>query len=649
MVCEREIPSDSQHDPYPEMSPKVNRLIIVVVVCLAALSPAKSETLPTFEADPPQNHKQLWDGIDVTSEPLDTEVLHAWEEDGVVLQVVRFRVGVFKGQKAMVAAVFGYPKGQTNLPGLVNIHGGGQYADYRAPLTCARRGYAAITIAWAGRISAPEYRVSPREVNLFWQKKTDDPNYRITTDWGPLDAYHAPSKNGRDAFVSIPDGNQEWTFDDRPSPRNNSWFLCTLAARRALTFLQQQPMVDPDRLGVYGHSMGGKLTVLTAGSDQRVKAAAPSCGGISDRYNLNPLHRRTVGDSPSLKNIACPTVFLSPSNDFHGHINDLVTATAELQREWRVTCSPHLNHVDLPAFEVATQLWFDQHLKGSFSWPKTPETKLDLETDKGTPRFVVWPDQTREVLDVEIFYTQQGRLGGDRTARENRIARFWQFAKPTRDGNAWSAELPVFSSALPLWVYANVKYPLDEAIAGAGYYYGDYQSKQFNVSSLIRLVKAQDLKSAGVKGTLQPTTTIEDFRGDWRKDWFNRFANDWAIRTHKVYHPCWFAPQEASLVLEVRSKQANKLVIGIDDFAAEVNVPAGDLWHRVELASSDFKDADNQPLRSWKGIKELRLLQSEHLRSRERGSKERRLVGGAWKGDAPEFRNVRWKPDSGVK
>ena len=53
------------------------------------------------------------------AEPLDVEVLRDWEEDGVVLKVLRYRIGVFKGQKALIAAVYGYPKGGTKLPGLV--------------------------------------------------------------------------------------------------------------------------------------------------------------------------------------------------------------------------------------------------------------------------------------------------------------------------------------------------------------------------------------------------------------------------------------------------------------------------------------------------------------------------------------------------
>ena len=34
-------------------------------------------------------------------------MLKEWEEDGVVLRVVRYRIGIFKGQKAMMAVIWG--------------------------------------------------------------------------------------------------------------------------------------------------------------------------------------------------------------------------------------------------------------------------------------------------------------------------------------------------------------------------------------------------------------------------------------------------------------------------------------------------------------------------------------------------------------
>ena len=65
-------------------------------------------------------------------------------------------------------------------------------------------------------------------------------------------------------------------LDSVPSARNDGYFLRTLAARRALTFLEQQPNINPEKLGAYGFSMGGVITLRLAAIDKRVKAAAPA-------------------------------------------------------------------------------------------------------------------------------------------------------------------------------------------------------------------------------------------------------------------------------------------------------------------------------------------------------------------------------------
>ena len=599
---------------------------------------APAETLPPLQNGvTPQTHAELWADFDPRAEPLDVEVLHEWEEDGVVLQVLRYRVGIFKGEKAMVAAVYGYPKDGKNLPGLVNIHGGGQYADYRACLTNAKRGYATITIAWAGRIHAPDYRVSPAEVKLFWDHQTEDPNYKLTTDWGALDGYHAPSKNGQDAFPSIP--TAEWTLDAVESPRNNSWFLGTLAARRALTFLEQQPQVDGDCLGVYGHSMGGKYTVLTAGSDDRVKAAAPSCGGISDRFNAKELHRNTVGDGPSLSNITCPILFLSPSNDFHGRINDLPPALQDLgTKEWRITSSPHHNHQDTAEYEVASQLWFDQQLKGTFQFPQTPQFAVTLSTKSGVPTANVQVDASKPVLSVDVYYTQQGQIDGAKDDRNNTQNRFWRHVKAIRRGNDWVVEMPLISTDLPLWAYANVSYQLEQPVTSAGYYYGVRTANQFVLSSVLQMASPAQLKTAGVQATLKPSMMIETFEGEWQQEWFN-YRDGWARSTHKVYDPQWQAPAGAKLALQVSSAQANKLVVKVDDYAAELTLTGGSAWEPIELAAGDFKNVDGQALTSFEGIKELCLSPQESLRGK--AGKVLQL-GAPWQGADPVFNDLHW-------
>ncbi len=49
-------------------------------------------------------------------------------------------------------------------------------------------------------------------------------------------------------------------------------------ARRALDYLETRPEVDPARLGMIGHSLGGQETLFTTAADVRIKAAVSSCG-----------------------------------------------------------------------------------------------------------------------------------------------------------------------------------------------------------------------------------------------------------------------------------------------------------------------------------------------------------------------------------
>ena len=620
----------------------ISQLLLLILALISMPAAGEKESFsPLGEQGAPADFDALWAGYDPSAEPLETEVLHEWEEDGVVLRVVRFRIGIFKGKKATLAGVYGFPKGKENLPGLLQVHGGGQYADYKAPLYNAKRGYATLSIAWAGRISAPNYTVDPNGVQRYWAGDPNVPGYKRTTDWGAVDGYHAPRRSKIGEFDSDRPG--PWTLDAVPSPRNSGWFLATVAARRGLTFLQQQPEINGERLGVYGHSMGGKITVMTTAADKRVKAAAPSCGGISHRDSKHPLYRATLGDDTCLKQISCPIIFLSPSNDFHGRIDDLPRSIEEIKSDaWRVTCSPHLNHRDAGEFASTAMLWFDQYLKQTFSTPKTPETTLQLNPGNGVPTLRVTADPALPIQEVEVYYTQQGKAAGEPEDTNNTKHRFWHSAKvhPTNEG--YLANLPLSTIDRPLWVYANVTYKLPEPVAGVGYYYGPYEVNSFTLSSVVHKVEPAKLTDAKCSAALKSSPLIEAFRDNWQKQWFTHSSSGWAMRTNKLNHPLWKAPQGASLVLQARSAEPNKLVIGIDAYAAEIEMVGGQDWQRIELSPNDFKDALGQPMPDWSGARQLRLVPAEHLRGSKDGKRVTRRVGANWKGPDPTFRFIRW-------
>ncbi|MEN8663024.1 MAG: dienelactone hydrolase family protein [Lentimonas sp.] len=612
---------------------------VVLCACLANDSNAASlDSLPALvDETAPASVEALWADYDPRAEPLDIEILKEWEEEGVILQILRFRVGTFKGEKAILAGVYGYPKGAKDLPGLLNIHGGGQYADYRSVLTNAKRGYATITISWAGRISAPDYKVTPDVVKLYWKGQTENPKYRITTDWGALDGYHAPARNRGTAFPSVK--SHPWTIDGVESPRNSGWFLATMGARRALTFLEQQDQVDANRLGVYGHSMGGKLTVLTAGSDSRVKAAVPSCGGISDRGNASALFRATLGDNAYLPNIDCPILFQSPANDFHGRINDIPQSITEIQsKHWRVVAAPHHNHQDTAEFTVSSLLWFDQHLKAEFTFPATPEMHVTLNAN---PAVTVRADASQPIRSVDVYYTQQGQIDGLKDDRDNTVNRFWRHAKAVKQGDYWHAELPLFSTEAPLWVYANVSYQLEDSVTAANYYYNIVTSDTYELSSVPQFFKAEQLSTAGVVASLKPSLMIESFDESWQEAWFSYTPETWARSTHKVYDAQCQAPKDAKLALQVSTVEANKLVVGLDKYAVEVQLQGGSAWEAIELSAVDFKNVDGAALKDFSEIRELSLSPTKTLKG-GRGSSAQVKLGGTWQGADPVFNDLHW-------
>ncbi len=590
---------------------------------------------PLKDGKAPQTFDELWQGYDPRAEPLDVEVLKEWEEDGVIMKVLRYRIGVFNGKKAMMAAIYGYPKGAENLPGLVQIHGGGQFADHRAVLTNAKRGYATISIAWAGRVSAPDYIVNKHDIHLFWDDKTSDPNYRVTTDWGEVDAYHAPCRYKGSDFIRNSPASSAYSLDPVESPRNSGWFLCTIGSRRALTFLEEQPEVDADRLGAYGHSMGGKLTVMLAGVDSRVKAAAPSCGGISDS-DAKRSHRLLL-DDVSLNKITCPIFFLSPANDFHGRIEDLQAAPSKIKtKEWRFTCAPHHLHQDTKDYEVATQIWFDQILKRSFVTPKTPHVELEKSTS-GAPSLTIIPDVSKEILSVDVFVT--------RDAAKKAADRFWHYFPAQESNGKWTAPIELCGLDKPLWVYANVRYKLPSGITGAGYYYGIYTTGSFVVSSEMLMISSEQLKADGIRAVLKADEQIEDFSEEWEKEWYiySNDPNNWRLSTRRLGDDLYAAPDCARLSVSVRSEQPNTLVLLIDDTAAAIELAGNNEWQSFVLDPMDFRGVGERVRSSWENIKSLQLTDVATLDSKGSDKATSPLtVGSRWKGAAPELRDMRW-------
>ena len=217
----------------------------------------------------PDDIDEFWEGIleEASRIPLEPEVIHdplRSSEDVEVYQVFFNSLDWVR-----IAGWYTLPKErQGRLPGLLHVPG--YVMDPPILKDWARKGYATLSVAPRGKLH------SNRQFN---------PGYPGLLTYGIVDRN---TYTYRGFYVD---------------------------ACRAVDFLLNQDEVDPERIGVTGHSQGGGLTVTTAALRPEIKAAAGGapylCGimdaieltdsypyqEINDYLRLHPDSRRAVEDT----------------------------------------------------------------------------------------------------------------------------------------------------------------------------------------------------------------------------------------------------------------------------------------------------------------------------------------------------------------
>ena len=249
---------------------------------------------------------------------LDKAPRFRWVDSESPIRSLLFEGEIFEGKPTEVFAFYatpgtlsGQPDDDSDLPGVVLLHGGGGTAFSEWVELWAQRGYAAIAMDLGGKRPAPPFDAKTGEYTgtLSQGKATR----KRLQNGGPLDDHQAK-------FFNI---------DDDPT---NDWQYHAVAAGiRAHSLLRSFPEVDAECTGVTGISWGGYLTCLVASVDDRFNAAVPvyGCGflhtgesvqrSMIDR--LMPGQRRTWirlhDPSAFLSHCRVPMFFVNGTNDKH--------------------------------------------------------------------------------------------------------------------------------------------------------------------------------------------------------------------------------------------------------------------------------------------------------------------------------------------
>ena len=567
----------------------------------------------------------LWAGYDPEALPLDTQVVQKSVEDGIVLEKLYYTSEIYKGFTVRVIAYYGYPKSAKRLPAILHIHGGGQTATKAYVEYWAKRGYAAISIDWGGY---------PLEHN------PDEGN----TDWGPLDANQK---------------NKTMTYQVMPNTRDNSWFHWAIACRRAITFLERQPQVDKSRIGIFGVSMGGRLTWLVAGIDHRIKAAASVYGAVdmseplpgipgSEQIKLTPaqaaIWKGALDASAYAPRIRCPFLFLGATDDFYGNMDFVNQVLKRIpgQNRWQAY-SLHFSHHVAPQQAADLPLFMDRWLKNGAPWPKNSSVSLDLTTADHVPEASVAPASADDVTKVSVYYSV-GR---------NPQSRFWRSATTKEIAGHWKATLPLTATNRGLHVFANVFY-----------------KNGLCLSTPEHFVSSKELARSGAKADDSSTDIIGNLQQSTR-DWFvpgagpnpiivdkplalDRQGANWRIATRKVGDPKWTPPSHAGVEIRISAAESNTLLVVLVEnelrrgkhehtYVAQVPIEGEARWQTLRIPRSDFHlIGDRSPTTSWAGVN-LFSLQSQYKGRVDTGEPRNHVtLGLPWRGAPPQIGVVSW-------
>ena len=447
----------------------------------------------TNAEDVPRTLNEIWDTYEAdydTHNPLEAKIHKTWEtDDGIVVNWAQVTVGTFRGHKAVICGYFAYPKGAKNLPAILALTGAHQHASPGLAEDWARLGYA-----------------------CFHPHNSGDPITKgdavglPNTDWGVIKHKGGLGPYGSLKPVTKTEINN--TMDDVLSPRNNFYFPRQISCRRIISFLCEQPQVNPKAIGVTGHSTGGALATQVS-IDPRIVAAVPSMGGAGGLYLEHPhltgnvrnqgnfrgdnleLVKGTVDGYAYYKKMHAPVLAIGCSNDFNAPDWNFIESLKLTHVDKRHSSAANLSHKTVPEVAMAGYQWFEKYLKGrDIDFPETAKSKIMLKQKDGIPVFYAKAPVTQLKLKrVEMFFSNDGDVK----------KRVWTSVKPTVEKKViWSAKVPVSDLDKPLFAFANFIYEVKPVQANVRLYKG---KTEMCVTSEYAYVWPEELKAAGVKVT----------------------------------------------------------------------------------------------------------------------------------------------------
>lgn len=287
---------------------------------------------------------------------IESKILKSYNQGNIAVQEIQYISGEYLGKPVKIFGYYCYPKGKKNLPGVAIIHGGGGYALLSRSVKFAKKGYAALSIDLPGK------------GELRWNKsRSTGPNMDVPT-----------------LLRVSPDVSYNYLYHAVP------------AAQSAITFLEQQPVVNKDKIAMVGLSWGGVITLITNGIDKRLASAIPVFGsGYLDQGStwqarfdkwMSPadkeVYNKYIDAKNYLKTQHAPSLYMTGTNDHCYYIPNFIKSFRNIPKDKaKLAIYPNGVHRVSQIMQDNIFLWLHSTLKNKGRYPDIKKGDLVYKGD----------------------------------------------------------------------------------------------------------------------------------------------------------------------------------------------------------------------------------------------------------------------------
>ncbi len=544
----------------------------LAIIAFAFVSPAPAEQAASAKLPTPP---EVWANYDPDAGDFKEEIVLEETKDGIYRRDSYISAYV-NGQEIRVYCKYAVKAGAENAPGLLNVHG------------------------WMGLAAIDEAYVKDGWAVLahdYCGKSGNRPHftkYPPGMEYGNMDA-----ATGYRVKDKLPDKT------NITSPTQTDDYLWYAVQRRVLSYLIAQKEVDKNRIGAKGYSYGGTI-MWNLAMDARVKAVVAFFGvGYVDYYRnkgvwlydvpaKNP--PKTPGEELLLASIvpeahspyikaAC--LWLTGSNDHHsGHERgEQIFKAFQPGVPWSFAIQARGHH-STDKLGNDCKLWLEKYVLGKdIDWPARPTSSIVLDS-AGVPEFRLSPASSENIEKVDAWYALKDPVS---------FGRHWRDAKIERQGDTWSAKLPVANVNDYVFAFANIRYKGDIVISS------DFTAA---IPSKLGQAVATDTKADSLSGEESLWSNVGPVEGVGGIAGIRPLDNKKGTTCNAFSDPKWKAPKGAALTFKFYCTQPQTLVLEAAPFFKKtIAITASDDWQTMTIPAAQLRWGGNQhPLKDWSEV-----------------------------------------------